>query len=63
MNTVEDKAEVNQIRIAHIIADYEMILAAMKKVNFNKSKAAKALGIDRKTLYNKLRLYQEYFGE
>ncbi len=35
-------------------AEYEMILAALKKANFNKSKAAKLLNIDRKTLYNKL---------
>ncbi len=35
----------------------EVILTTLQKVNFNKSKAAKVLNIDRKTLYNKLRLY------
>lgn len=41
-----------------IDAEYEMILATLKRVNFNKSKAAKLLQIDRKTLYNKLEHYQ-----
>jgi len=35
-------------------AEYTMILAALKEVNFNKSQAARLLDIDRKTLYNKL---------
>jgi two-component system response regulator HydG len=39
-------------------AEYEMILGALKKANFNKSKAAKLLNIDRKTLYNKLEQHQ-----
>jgi two-component system, NtrC family, response regulator HydG len=43
-----------------IDAEYEMILKALKKVNFNKSKAAKLLNIDRKTLYNKMKQYQEF---
>ena len=39
-------------------AEYEMILGALKKANFNKTKAAKLLNIDRKTLYNKLEHHQ-----
>lgn len=36
----------------------EMILNAMQQFKYNKSKVAKALNIDRKTLYNKLKLYE-----
>jgi two-component system, NtrC family, response regulator HydG len=35
----------------------EIILMTLQKARFNKSKAAKLLNIDRKTLYNKIRLY------
>jgi two-component system response regulator HydG len=33
------------------------IRSALEKAGFNKTKAAKLLNIDRKTLYNKLKLY------
>ncbi|WP_435623712.1 sigma-54-dependent transcriptional regulator [Flagellimonas sp.] len=36
----------------------ERILEALKQTNFNKSKAAELLQITRKTLYNKINLYQ-----
>ncbi len=39
-------------------AEYESILNALQQVNFNKSKAAELLNIDRKTLYNKIRNYE-----
>lgn len=35
-------------------AEYELILQTLIDTDFNKSKAATLLGIDRKTLYNKL---------
>jgi two-component system response regulator HydG len=40
-------------------ADYEkeQIIKALKKTNFNKSKAAKLLQVTRKTLYNKINQY------
>lgn len=54
------KASETTLKGASIDAEYEMILKALKKVNFNKSKAAKLLNIDRKTLYNKMKQYQEF---
>lgn len=65
-NTIDDIAETPRtvsettLKGASIDAEYEMILRALKKVNFNKSKAAKLLNIDRKTLYNKMKQYQEF---
>lgn len=55
--------EPQSLKSAGIDAEYELILEALKKVNFNKSKAAKVLQIDRKTLYNKIKQYQELRGE
>ncbi len=40
-------------------AEYETIMNVLKQVRFNKTKAADILKIDRKTLYNKLRAYEE----
>ncbi len=39
-------------------AEYELIMSVLKKVNFNKKRAAEYLKIDRKTLYNKLKNFQ-----
>ena len=38
-------------------AERQAIIDALEKVNYNKTKAAELLKIDRKTLYNKLKLY------
>lgn len=38
-------------------AEYETIMKVLKQVNFNKSKAAEVLDIDRKTLYNKMKTF------
>jgi two-component system, NtrC family, response regulator HydG len=40
-------------------AEYETIMHVLKEVNFNKTKAAELLKIDRKTLYNKIKGYED----
>ncbi|MXV14137.1 sigma-54-dependent transcriptional regulator [Hufsiella ginkgonis] len=44
-----------KLKDAAMEAEYETILKVLKEVNFNKTKAARILNIDRKTLYNKMR--------
>lgn len=39
-------------------AEYDAIMNVLKEVNFNKTRAAEILRIDRKTLYNKIKIYQ-----
>ncbi len=46
------------LKSAAVEAEHDMILKILKEVNFNKSKAARMLGIDRKTLYNKMRIFE-----
>ncbi len=48
------------LKSASIDAEYEMIVKALRQSNFNKTKAAKLLNIDRKTLYNKMKQYQQF---
>ena len=43
------------LKDAALEAEYETILRVLKEVNFNKTKAAQLLNIDRKTLYNKMK--------
>ena len=47
------------LRDAASHAEYETIMNVLKQVRFNKTKAAEVLKIDRKTLYNKIRNYEE----
>lgn len=39
-------------------AEYDTIMNVLKEVNFNKTKAAEILKIDRKTLYNKIKIFE-----
>lgn len=50
----------NKLKNANLDAEYEVILEALKQANFNKSKAAKLLNIDRKTLYNKMKQFKAF---
>lgn len=42
---------------AALVAEYDIIVEALKKTRFNKRKAAELLKIDPKTLYNRLNEY------
>ncbi len=55
---MEGREFKGNLRSAAFMAEYQIILNALQKVNFNKSKAAQLLNIDRKTLYNKLKHYE-----
>lgn len=57
---VESNATLDgMLKGAAIDVEYDLILKTLHEVNFNKSKAARILNIDRKTLYNKMRMYQQ----
>jgi two-component system response regulator HydG len=57
--TMPVNTSINDLKNASSKAEYETILSVLKKVNFNKTKAAEMLNIDRKTLYNKIKSYEE----
>jgi len=52
-------APVAALKDAAAYAEYETIMNVLKQVKFNKTKAAEILQIDRKTLYNKIRNFEE----
>lgn len=57
-NSIVRSANSNKprdLKNAALEAEYDAILNVLREVNFNKTKAAKILNIDRKTLYNKMK--------
>lgn len=64
-NTPTRIVDLNEhsLKGASIDAEYELIVEALRKANFNKSKAAKILNVDRKTLYNKMKQYKQFNSE
>jgi two-component system, NtrC family, response regulator HydG len=64
-NKIEDSSntrslipEISELKKASATAEYNTIINVLEKANYNKSKAADILGIDRKTLYNKINNYK-----
>jgi two-component system, NtrC family, response regulator HydG len=55
-NTIAEE-NVGLLKSIAWTAERQAIIDALEKVNYNKSKASELLNIDRKTLYNKLKLY------
>lgn len=53
-------ASAKGLKNAALEAENEAILRVLREVNFNKTKAAQALNIDRKTLYNKMRAIKNH---
>jgi two-component system response regulator HydG len=47
------------LKDAAAFAEYEAIMSVLKQVKFNKTKAAEILKIDRKTLYNKIKNFED----
>ena len=58
-NTIAPPRAVYDLKDAASKAEYEAIMNVLKQVNFNKTKAAEILKIDRKTLYNKIKGFEE----
>lgn len=57
--SAEPKSHNLDLKNAATRAEYETIMSVLQKVNFNKKKAAEMLNIDRKTLYNKIKNFQD----
>ena len=57
METKEKTAGIYDLKALQEVQEREMILKTLQEVRYNKSKAARILNIDRKTLYLKMDKY------
>jgi two-component system response regulator HydG len=58
-NTNHQSPSGGDLKSAAAKAEYETIMQVLREVNFNKTKAAEKLNIDRKTLYNKMKAFKD----
>lgn len=58
-NNEEQSILIPDLKDAATKAEYETIMKVLKQVKFNKTKAAEILNIDRKTLYNKIKSFED----
>ena len=54
----DEKARLLSLKESAHDAEASTIIRVLKEVNYNRTKAAKVLNIDRKTLYNKMKLFK-----
>ena len=57
-NQPEKPEKATDLKDAANRFEKEIIIKVLREVNYNKSKAAKILNIDRKTLYNKMKVLE-----
>lgn len=57
-----DVTRKDDLKFKSLVAEYEEIIKILKEENYNKTKAAIRLNINRKTLYNKLKSFENLYS-